>query len=129
MEKNNLGKICIAPFDVVLSSLDVVQPDLIFISKARSKLITDKNLQGAPDLVIEILSEDKKKDQIIKRKLYARYGIKEYWIVDPEVENIEIMKLKKEGYQTTSLRTLPEILTSPTFPGLSLSLSEIFPSS
>lgn len=127
VEKNDLGRILIAPFDVVLSSFDVVQPDLIFVSQDRLSIITEQNIDGPPDLVIEILSSDQNKDRIIKKKLYAKHGIKEYWLVDPEAKNIEVMILKEEGYQTISLFTSSDTLTSPTFPKLSLPLSNIFP--
>lgn len=80
------GEVFTAPFDVMLSDEDIVEPDLLFVSADRSAIITDKNVQGPPDLVVEILSDSTRKtDEIVKRKLYERYGVREYWIVDPEV--------------------------------------------
>lgn len=63
---------------------DVVEPDLLYLSKARSTLLTEKNVQGAPDLVVEVLSESTADiDRTTKLKLYARFGVEEYWIADP----------------------------------------------
>ena len=71
----------LSPFDVVLTDTDVVQPDLLFVSDERAGIVTEDNAQGAPDLVIEILSHP---PQTGKRSLYARHGVAEYWVVDPE---------------------------------------------
>ncbi len=96
VKQNNLGSIFNAPLDVVLSEEDVVQPDILFVSKERAHIIKEKNIQGAPDLVIEILSPaTSERERTLKRKLYAKYGVKEYWIVDPEEKSIEVMALTK----------------------------------
>ena len=82
--ENELGEIFDAPYDVYFDDENVVQPDILFISKDRLNIIGDKNLQGAPDLVIEILSESNAyRDLIQKKKLYAMHGVKEYWIKEP----------------------------------------------
>src|SRR3990167_1134525 len=89
--ENDLGEVFYAPYDVYLDDENVVQPDIMFISKGRSKIIGEKNLQGAPDLVVEILSESTAyRDLIQKKKLYAKFGVKEYWIVVPEEKTIDI---------------------------------------
>jgi Uma2 family endonuclease len=100
VRKGELGEVFIAPYDVVLSKHDVVQPDIIFVSKERSGIITELNIQGSPDLVIEILSPStKERDLVLKKKLYAAFGIKEYWIVDPENEKMTLLTLGKIGYE------------------------------
>lgn len=126
VEERKIGEVFIAPYDVVLSRYDVVQPDLIFVSEKKLNIITEQNIQGVPDLVIEILSPDQNRDRIIKKKLYAKYGIKEYWIVDPESQTVEVMELDKKGYQTVATFSKEDKLTSTTFPGFSLPLKEIF---
>ena len=84
VKENDLGRVFSAPTDVVLSDTIVVQPDLLFVSKQRAHIITEQNIQGAPDLVVEILSPSTaNRDWTIKRGFYARYGVKELWIVDP----------------------------------------------
>ena len=86
-DENNLGRVY-SEFDVVLSDTDTVRPDLIFISEERLHIITVDNVQGAPDLVVEIRSPSTaRQDWTVKRELYARHGVKEYWLVDPEAAN------------------------------------------
>src|SRR5436305_9026054 len=78
-----LGEVLFAPLDVLLSWKDVVQPDLLFISRERAEISTEKNVQGAPDLVIEVLSKSTwNLDQDVKLQRYERFGVREYWLVD-----------------------------------------------
>jgi len=106
VQKRNLGIIIYAPFDVHLGD-NVVQPDILFVSKERSYVITEEEIKGAPDLVIEILSPaTAERDRTYKKVLYARYGVSEYWIVDPGKKTIEVLTLKKEGYKTFRLRQI-----------------------
>jgi len=127
IQKKNLGTIIDAPFDVHLGE-DVVQPDIFFISNKNSNIITEEEIRGAPDLVIEILSPaTAERDQIYKRTLYARSGVQEYWIVDPEKETIEALVLTKTGFKTSHIYKKTDALTSDIFPGLTIDLSEVFP--
>ena len=124
-----LGKMFCAPLDVVLSDLDVVEPDLFYVSSARSEIITDDNIQGAPDLVVEILSPSSRKtDEIVKRKLYERHGILEYWIVDPELSMVKVYRLVSGRYSRVAelSHEAGDCLTSDQFQGLSLPLADIF---
>jgi Uma2 family endonuclease len=119
----------VAPTDVVLSDLDVVQPDLLFVASTRSHVITEKHIQDPPDLVVEILSETTRKtDEIIKRKLYERYGVREYWIVDPELETVKVYRRTDKGYVRTAelAREAGGVLSTPLLAGLELSLALIF---
>lgn len=129
LKQNRIGIVFAAPCDVVLSDLDVVQPDLLFVSAARASIITEKCIQGAPDLLIEILSETTRKtDEVIKRKLYERYGVREYWIVDPELEGLKVYRMTEQGYVRVAELTheAGDILTTPLLPGLQIPMSEIF---
>jgi Uma2 family endonuclease len=93
------GTVLYAPMDIVLSRHDVVQPDLIAVLKARRQIVTQANIQGAPDLAIEILSPSTRRlDRQHKHALYERAGIAEYWIVDPEAHVVEQYVLAAEGY-------------------------------
>jgi len=124
-----LGEFYAAPFDVVLSDENVVQPDLLFISAARAGISTEDNIQGAPDLLVEIISEtSRKKDEVTKRKLYERFGVQEYWLVDPELEIVKIFKLeqKKYGRAVELSKENNDILTSELFPGFRLPVIELF---
>ncbi|MCP9448452.1 MAG: Uma2 family endonuclease [Nitrospira sp.] len=129
LRQHNLGQVYIAPYDVVLSDEDVVQPDLLFISTARLSIVTDTNVRGAPDLIVEILSEaTRKKDEITKRKLYERYGVQEYWLADPELETVKILRLSGAHYVRAAelVKEAHDVLTTPLLPGFSLPLAEIF---
>jgi Uma2 family endonuclease len=124
-----LGHVLTAPFDVVLSDLDVLQPDLLFVSSARIHIITEKNIQGPPDLVIEILSETTRRtDEVVKRKQYERFGVSEYWIVDPELETVKVYRMTGQGYQRTAelAKESGDTLSTPLLPNLQLPLAAIF---
>lgn len=127
VKENNLGAVLYAPFDVVLSETDVVLPDIVFVSKKRMGLMTEKNLQGAPDLTIEILSSStKERDKLVKKRLYMEYGVKEFWLVDPDKKTIEIMVLRETGYETEGVYFVDNELTSPLLRGFRLDLKEVF---
>ena len=123
----SLGSVVVAPMDVVFTPFDVVQPDLIFISRARALVITEDNIRGAPDLLIEILSPStERRDRIVKRDLYARHGVREYWLIDPYAKTATVLILGANGYNTHAVYGEGDTLTSPTLPGFALNLSELF---
>ena len=127
VEARGLGTFYFAPFDVVLSSTNVVQPDLIFISSARAHIITADNIRGAPDLVVEILSPStERRDRIVKRELYARHGVREYWLIDPYAKTATVLLLGANGYDTHTVYGEGDTLTSPTLPDFALNLSDLF---
>lgn len=125
-----LGWVYIAPTDVVLSPRNVVVPDLLFVTRERQPVLTPKNLQGAPDLVLEVLSDSTRRtDEVVKRKLYEGFGVVEYWVADPEVDRLRIYR--SEGGTFAQAAELSaeagDSLTTPLLPGLSIPLTEIFP--
>ena len=125
--ENSLGKVYHAPFDVVLSDVDVVQPDLLFVSNERGHIITYANIQGAPDLVVEILSTSTaERDRTFKRTLYAKYGVNEYWIVDTTAKDITVLLLGERGYEVVDTYGEGETLTSPALQGFTLNIGNIF---
>ncbi len=125
--ENNLGEVFYAPCDVYLDNENVVQPDILFISKDRLHIIGEKNIQGALDLVIEIISENSAyRDMVQKKKLYAKSGAKEYWIVIPEEELIEIHLLRENIYHLGNTYRKNHALESPTLSGFKLNIQEIF---
>jgi len=129
VRERDLGEVFAAPYDVLLSDTDVVEPDLLFLSKERSDLLTEKNLRGAPDLVVEILSEGTRRmDEVVKRKLYGRFGVREYWVVDPVVETVKVYRLEGDRYERAAELSLEagDHLTTPLLPGLELGLEEVF---
>ncbi len=89
--------------------------------------MTKANVQGAPDLVVEILSPGTRdKDLELKRKTYARFGVQEYWIVDPDATSIEILVRHETGFATAAVLRIPDHLSSALLPNLNLPLSEVF---
>jgi len=127
VRNRELGQVLQAPFDVILSEENVVQPDIIFVRKERIGIIGEANLQGAPDLVIEILSPGtRSKDLELKRKIYCGFAVQEYWIVDPDLETIEVLILGEERYLTTAVYAKSQCLSSPLLPDLDLPLSQVF---
>jgi Uma2 family endonuclease len=131
VELHGLGEVFVAPYDVVFSKHDIVQPDLLFISRQRAGIVTPKNVQGSPDLVVEIFSESTRKlDEKVKLDLYERFDVLEYWMFNPFRKDVRVFL--RMG---NSLRLVAELsaeagdaLTTPLLPGFELSLSEIFPS-
>ena len=127
VDENRLGEVYSAPFDVVLSAWDVVQPDLLFVSNARAGIITDANLQGAPDLVVEILSPSTaERDKTFKYALYAEHGVGEYWIVDTDAKTITVLLLGERGFAVAGIYGAGETLESPTLRGFALDLGDVF---
>ncbi len=99
VEKNNLGEVFISPYDVILNDNDIVQPDIIFMSNENVNIITDENIKGSPDLLVEILSPSTGYYDLVEKKdIYEKSGIKEYWIVDPQKKWIEVYSLKQHKY-------------------------------
>lgn len=100
VKRSNTGEVFCAPMDVILSDMNICQPDVLFISRERTPIITEKNIQGPPDLVVEVLSEKTQDvDLMVKMKIYARFDIPQYWIIDPETELVDVYELQEEGYR------------------------------
>lgn len=100
LRKVHVGELLFAPVDVVLTDYDIVQPDILYISNERKSILTEANVQGAPDWVIEILSPSSiERDRDLKLKLYSRHAVKEYWIVDPGQLSVDVFCLENEALQ------------------------------
>ena len=129
VELHDSGLFLAARCDVVFSPTDVVEPDLLFLSRERLELATEQNIQGAPDLVIEILSPStRKRDEGVKRQLYERTGVREYWLADPARETVNVYRRTGEVFRLVAelSRDIAEILTTPLLPGLEIPLARIF---
>lgn len=124
---NRLGRLYIAPFDVVLTDTDVVQPDLLFVSNERLDIITAANVQGAPDLVVEILSPSTSRlDRTRKRELYERHRVKEMWLLDPAEGKIWVLLLQDGKLEVAGEYGEEDSFTSETLGGLSIALDDVF---
>lgn len=125
VEQHDLGELFIAPIDVVFHEIDVFVPDLVFVRKENSLIIGEKNIQGAPDLIIEVMSPSSvSRDKEMKYKRYAYYGVKEYWIVDMNKKLVEIYDLEEN--KLVNVIPQKQKLNSPMFEDLNLELSRIF---
>jgi len=129
VRERRAGHVFHAPLDVILSEHDVVEPDILYVSEERAAVLQDW-IRGAPDLVVEILSPATRKiDETVKRHLYDRAGVKEYWIVDSELELVKIHRREDDGAfpRVAELtREARDTLTTPLLPGFLLPLDELF---
>lgn len=125
-----LGRVFFAPFDVVFTNHDVVEPDLVFVTADQLAILNEKNASGAPALLVEVLSPSTRRtDERQKRQLFERGGVREYWIVDPELDLVKVFRRGGDG-------TLPrvseltadakDILATPLLPGLEIALDHLF---
>jgi Uma2 family endonuclease len=130
LKAHPIGELFYAPLDVVISDFDVVEPDLLYVSRDRAaQVLVPQHVRGVPDLVIEIASKGtRKRDETIKRGLYERAGVAEYWVVDPEIDVVRVYRRAGETFERPlELRTdAGDTLVSPLLPGLELSLCSIF---
>lgn len=129
VEAHGLGEVFDAPIDVVLSPSTVVQPDLVFVSRERGHIITEKNIAGAPDLVVEILSSSSAQlDRGVKAQLYARHGVRYYWLVDPDAETLEEYELRGDVYELSAIYKGDTTCTPRCFheSGLVIDLSKVW---
>ncbi|MFB6286694.1 MAG: Uma2 family endonuclease [Candidatus Bipolaricaulia bacterium] len=127
VESHDLGVVRFAPLDVELSNHDVAQPDLIFLSHDNLDLVQEGRVRGAPDLVVEIFSPStEQRDRTTKRTLYARHGVGEYWLVDPEAETIEVLSLGEEGFTQTRLFEREDTLYSLLLSSLEIPVDQVF---
>ena len=128
VEERSLGEVFFAPCDVVLSNTDVVQPDLLFVSNERAHLLLGgDNVRGAPDLVVEILSPSTAgQDRTLKRALYVKHGVKEYWLVDPDARTVTVLLLGEDAFEVEAIYGEGQAMSSPTLTGFSVGLNEIF---
>lgn len=127
LEANPIGEIYHAPFDVYLSEHDVFQPDIVFVAKENFKVLTDAGVEGTPDFVVEILSPSNAYlDKKSKLRVYARMGVKELWIVDPETRLVHVYLLQQTADQPLATYGEKDSFSSPHFPGLEIRILEIF---
>ncbi len=124
------GEVFPAPLDVVLSHYDVVEPDLLFVAGDQTDILTEKNIQGPPALVIEVLSKStRKRDAQTKRRLFERTGVREYWLVDPELDTVQVFRPSPEGKLARVAELTSEdgdTLATPLLPGCAIDLRELF---
>jgi Uma2 family endonuclease len=126
LQKTLEGKAFIAPLDVVLADYEVVQPDLfVLVGEPRQRI--DTPFRGVPDLVVEILSPANiRRDKVEKRALYAQFGVKEYWIIDPDMQAVEVLRLEGGAFLPFSQASIEGTVVSALFQGLVVDLEDVF---
>jgi len=117
-----------APIDVIFSRTDVLQPDILLIHRSRREIVSERGIEGAPDLVVEILSpSSRRRDKIVKMKTYAKYGVGEYWIVDAASRTLEQHCLMDgERYELFNLFEEDDVVSSVKLPCVSFVIRDIF---
>jgi len=127
LQDSGLGEVFSPPCDVVLDEHTVLQPDAVFVALANGGIVTERNLRGAPEVVVEILSEStRRKDVLRKRRLYARAGVSWYWIIDPEIDRIEFLKRDGDDFVLAALADSPAVAEVPGFPSVRIDLAALF---
>jgi Uma2 family endonuclease len=125
--EHQLGEVYVSPIDVVLDEDVVVQPDVLFIMSEHRNIVGEEAIQGAPDLVVEVLSPSSfYHDLRRKMAVYSRFGVQEYWIVDPEKHTVEIHTPSDGQLQLHRSFSADTTLESPLLPALRLPVSSIF---
>ena len=128
-ERTSAGEVFVAPCDVLLSDTDIVQPDVLFVTSGREPIVKERGIEGAPDLIAEVVSEgNRRHDEVRKRKLYARHGVPEYWVVDPALETVKVYRHPDGGYERVGeLRAENnDTLSTPLLPDGPLPLNDLF---
>lgn len=125
-KKNKLGKVFAAPMDVYFDKTNVYQPDVLFITEKRKDII-HKFIQGAPDLIVEIVSpSSQKKDELEKLAAYGKFGVQEYWLIHPEKETITVFFNEDGEMKQREVLEKMGILRSVVVEGFELEVANIF---
>lgn len=126
VESQGYGRWYPAPFDVVLDDYNVVEPDLLFVRTEHRERVTEAHVQGPPDLIVEVLSPStRERDLGVKAHLYARFGVNEYWVVDPDAKTLTAYQLTSAGYEPHGPLRCGETFVSPLFPDTALSIADV----
>ena len=126
VDYHRLGEALPRPVDVVSDVQNVVQPDIIFVADANAGLLERRGIMGTPDLVVEVISPGSvRRDRYDKRELYARFGVKEYWLADVANRSLEVLTLQNGAYQLSSFATGTGKISSTVLPGLELDLAQL----
>ncbi|MBI3189603.1 MAG: Uma2 family endonuclease [Ignavibacteriales bacterium] len=126
VHKRKTGKV-FTSVDVYLSEVTVLQPDVCYLSNERSWINDGKKFKGAPDLVVEIISPStEERDRTFKFREYAKHGAKEYWIVSPHKQEIEVYQNSERGFQLVRIFKPEEKMNTPLFPDAEFEVEEVF---
>lgn len=129
LDTNPMGEALITP-GLIFSQVDGVIPDMVYMShERRNTILVDDRLRAAPELVVEVVSpgaENIRRDRIEKRRLYAKYGVEEYWVIDPQTRSIEVYRLRGAILDLVAIYTDKQAVETPLLPGWSITADELF---
>ena len=127
VQERGLGSVYYAPIDVILTDTSIVQPDLVFIAAARESIVSSRGIEGAPDLAVEILSPwSVRRDRVAKAALYARYGIRHYWLADPDARVLEVYETEGAEYRLVGRHEGAAKVRTAMFPDLEIDLGRVW---
>jgi Uma2 family endonuclease len=127
LEQNPLGIVLHAPVDVVFHGESIWQPDIFVVLNANRHILKEQRCEGVPDFIVEILPPNHRElDLHTKKTIYARQGVTEYWVIDPESKEISIYRFDENMIEPVTQTKSPAKATSPLFPGLTIELDAIF---
>ncbi len=127
VQERGLGSVYYAPIDVILTDTSIVQPDLVFIAAARESIVSSRGIEGAPDLAVEILSPwSVRRDRVAKAALYARYGIRHYWLADPDASVLEVYETEGAEYRLVGRYEGAAKVRTAMFPDLEIDLGRVW---
>jgi Uma2 family endonuclease len=127
LEKHPIGELVVSPSDVELTEINAYVPDVYYVSNKRKHIFTKQGASGAPDLVVEVLSPSTARfDKGVKQQIYARTGVKEYWLVNPDAQDVSVFHLQESADQPVGVYGLRQKFTSPLLPKLTIRVARIF---
>jgi Uma2 family endonuclease len=127
VEERDLGHVYVAPIDMILAPTTIVQPDLVFVAAGRKAIVTERAIEGPPDLAVEILSPwSDRRDRVAKAGCYARYGIRHYWIADPVARTLETYEVEGAEYRLIATHEGAARVRTALFPGLEIDLGRVW---
>ena len=128
VRQHNLGEIFTSPVGLILDEENGLQPDLVYVSKARAAILTRRGIRGTPDLVVEVLSPSTEaQDRGIKMRRFAAAGVPHYWIIAPETRSLEAYRLGEHDYEHTGTYGPRDIFRPDLFPGLEIPMADLWP--
>jgi Uma2 family endonuclease len=127
VKEHPIGRVLFAPVGVILDDENGVQPDLVYVARERESIIGERAINGAPDLVVEVLSPSTRaRDRGIKMRRYAAAGVSHYWMLDPRSRSLQAYRLGKEGYESVGAYAPGSLFAPETFPGLEIPVAELW---
>jgi Uma2 family endonuclease len=124
---SGFGEAFTAVVGVLLPTGDAVEPDVVFVARAQAAIVADDVIRGAPALLVEVVSPTHpERDLVVKRALYERNGVREYWIVRPDDRTVEVLRLEGPAWGRPALLAAGATLSSPLLPGFALPVDEVF---